>query len=166
MSKLLTIIIASILSVASYAEDGWTVEKDRIYTHGSTVHGHKFGYFKDKEWCDHDLIFIEWSTYEKGLEAFEGVDAKIAISLNGKEASTIMPSTLVDTAEFVNISTLAIFKTIILSKKLSKDIRESTSIELTFVGPDDLVSKLDIKSDVFNTTGLTTAYSKIDNSCR
>jgi len=64
------------------------------------------------------------------------------------------------------ITTLAIFKTIILSKKLSKDIRESTSIELTFVGPDDLVSKLDIKSDVFNTTGLTTAYSKIDNSCR
>ena len=43
MSKLLTILIASILSVASYAEDGWTVEKDRIYTHGSTVHGHKFG---------------------------------------------------------------------------------------------------------------------------
>jgi hypothetical protein len=166
MKKLLTVLLVSILSVASYAEDGWTVEKDRIYTHGTTVYGHKFGYFKDKEWCDHDLIFIEWSTYEKGLEAFEGVDAKIAISLNGKEASTIMPSTLVDTAEFVNISTLAIFKTIILSKELSKDIRESDSIELQFVGPNDLINKLDIKSDVFNTAGLLEAYSKIDNSCK
>jgi hypothetical protein len=131
------------------------------------VHGHKFGYFKDKEWCDHDLIFIEWSTYEKGLEAFEGVDAKVAISLNEKEVSAIMPSTLVDTAEFVvNLSTLAIFKTIILSKELSKDIRESDSVELTFVGPDDLVSKLDIKSDTFNTAGLVAAYSKLDNSCK
>jgi len=166
MKKLLAVLLVSILSVASYAEDGWTVEKDRIYTHGSTVHGHKFGYFKDQEWCDHDLIFIEWSTYEKGLEAFEGVDAKIAISLNGKESSTIMPSTLVDTAEFVNISTLAIFKTIILSKELSKDIRESDSIELQFVGPNDLINKLDIKSDVFNTAGLLEAYSKIDNSCK
>jgi len=166
MKKLLTLLISSALTVHSYADSNWTIEVDRIYTNGTTVYGHKFGYFKDKEWCDHDLIFIEWSTYEKGLEAFEGVDAKIAISLNGKEASTIMPSTLVGTAEFVNISTLAIFKTIILSKELSKDIRVSNSIKLSFVGPENLVSKLDIKSDVFNTTGLTTAYSKIDNSCK
>jgi hypothetical protein len=166
MKKLLTLLISSALTVHSYADSNWTIEVDRIYTHGSTVHGHKFGYFKDQEWCDHDLIFIEWSTYEKGLEAFEGVDAKIAISLNGKEASTIMPSTLVDTAEFVNISTLAIFKTIILSKELSKDIRESDSIELQFVGPNDLINKLDIKSDVFNITGLSAAYLSIDNSCK
>jgi len=166
MKKLLAVLLVSILSVASYAEDGWTVEKDRIYTHGSTVHGHKFGYFKDKEYCGNDLIYIQWSTYEDGLKEFEGIDAKIAISLNGKEASTIMPSTLVDTAEFVNISTLAIFKTIILSKELSKDIRESDSIELQFVGPNDLINKLDIKSDVFNTAGLLEAYSKIDNSCK
>jgi len=159
-------LISSALTVHSYADSNWTIEVDRIYTNGTTVYGHKFGYFKDKEWCDHDLIFIEWSTYEKGLEAFEGVDAKIAISLNGKEASTIMPSTLVDTAEFVNISTLAIFKTIILSKELSKDIRESDSIELQFVGPNDLINKLDIKSDVFNITGLSAAYLSIDNSCK
>ena len=56
MKKLLTVLLVSILSVASYAEDEWTVEKDRIYTHGSTVHGHKFGYFKDKEYCGNDLI--------------------------------------------------------------------------------------------------------------
>jgi len=166
MKKLLTLLISSALTVHSYADSNWTIEVDRIYTNGTTVYGHKFGYFKDKEWCDHDLIFIEWSTYEKGLEAFEGVDAKIAISLNGKEASTIMPSTLVDTAEFVNISTLAIFKTIILSKELSKDIRESDSIELQFVGPNDLINKLDIKSDVFNITGLSAAYLSIDNSCK
>jgi hypothetical protein len=61
---------------------------------------------------------------------------------------------------------LAIFKTIILSKELSKDIRESDSIELQFVGPNDLINKLDIKSDVFNTAGLLEAYSKIDNSCK
>jgi len=28
-----------------------------------------------------------------------------------------------------------------------------------------LTSKLDIKSDTFDTTGLATAYSKFDNSC-
>ena len=166
MEKLLTVLLVSILSVTSYAEDGWVVEKDTIYTHGTTVHGHKFGYFKDKEYCDNDLIYLQWSTYEDGLKEFEGVDAKIAIRLNGKdEVVLVMPSTLMSTAKFPALMTIGIFKTILFSKELSKDIRESQSIEFTFVGPEDLASKLDIKSDTFDTTGLATAYSKFDNSC-
>jgi len=166
MEKLLTVLLVSILSVTSYAEDGWVVEKDTIYTHGTTVHGHKFGYFKDKEYCDNDLIYLQWSTYEDGLKEFEGVDAKIAIRLNGKdEVVLVMPSTLMSTAKFPALMTIGIFKTILFSKELSKDIRESQSIEFTFVGPEDLASKLDIKSDTFDTTGLAEAYSKFDNSC-
>ena len=166
MKNLLTVLLVSILSVASYAEDRWTVEKDTIYTHGSTVHGHKFGYFKDKEYCGNDLIYIQWSTYEEGLKEFEGIDAKIAIRINGEdEVITVMPSTLMSTAKFPALMTIGDFRTILYSKELSKDIRESQSIEFTFVGPEDLTSKLDIKSDTFDTTGLATAYSKFDNSC-
>ena len=166
MKNLLTVLLVSILSVASYAEDGWTVEKDTIYTHGSTVHGHKFGYFKDKEYCGNDLIYIQWSTYEDGLKEFEGIDAKIAIRINGEdEVITVMPSTLMSTAKFPALMTIGDFRTILYSKELSKDIRESQSIEFTFVGPEDLTSKLDIKSDTFDTSGLVAAYSKFDNSC-
>ena len=159
-------VLEELEQVSPY-EDRWVIEGDRIYTNGSAVHGHKFGYFKDKEHCGNDSIFIMWSTYEKGLEAFEGIEATIALSLNGKGVGTIViPSTLVATANLTVLSTLAIFKTSIFPKELSKDIRESASIELTFVGPDDLVSKLDIKSDSFNTSGLAAAYSKFDNSCK
>jgi hypothetical protein len=70
------------------------------------------------------------------------------------------------TAKFPVLMTIGDFRTILYSKELSKDIRESDSIELQFVGPDDLVSKLDIKSDTFNTAGLVAAYSKLDNSCK
>ena len=167
MKKILTFLIVLIVTSVVNAEENWTIEEDRIYTNGTTVHGHNFGYFKDKEWCDHDLIFIQWSTYEDGLGAFKGVDAKVALRLNGKdEVVTVMPSTLMGTFKFPALMTLATFKTIIFSKELSKDIRESDSVELTFVGPDDLVSKLDIKSDTFNTAGLVAAYSKLDNSCK
>ncbi len=166
MRKLLVTILVSILSIASYAEDGWTLEKDTIYTHGSTVHSHKFGYFKDTEYCGNDLIYIQWSTYEEGLKEFEGVDAKIAIRINGEdEVITVMPSTLMSTAKFPVLMTIGDFRTILYSKELSKEIRESQNIEFTFVGPEDLVSKLDIKSDVFDTSRLAAAYSKFDNSC-
>ena len=161
-----SLLIALLLPVISYAEDKWTIEKDTIYTHGSTVHGHKFGYFKDKEYCGNDLIYIQWSTYEDGLKEFEGIDAKIAISLNGRDKIIeIISSTLMSTFKFPALMTLGDFRTIIYSKELSKDIRESKSIEFTFVGPEDLIGKLDIKSDTFDTTGLATAYSKFDNSC-
>ena len=167
MKKLITILIALILSVASYAEDGWIVEKDTIYTHGSTVHGHKFGYFKDKKYCGNDLIYLQWSTYEDGLKEFEGVDAKIAIRLNGEdEVVYVIPSALMSTAKFPVLMTIGIFKTIIFSKELSKDIRESQNIEFIFVGPEDLVSKLDIKSDTFDTSGLDAAYSRFNNLCK
>ena len=79
---------------------------------------------------------------------------------------TVMPSTLMSTAKFPALMTIGDFRTILYSKELSKDIRESQSIEFTFVGPDDLVSKLDIKSDTFDTSGLAAAYSKFDNSCK
>jgi len=161
-----SLLIALLLPVISYAEDKWTIEKDTIYTHGSTVHGHKFGYFKDKEYCGNDLIYIQWSTYEEGLKEFEGIDAKIAIRINGEdEVITVMPSTLMTTLKFPVLMTIGDFRTILYSKELSKDIRESKSIEFTFVGPEDLVSKLDIKSDTFDTSGLVAAYSKFDNSC-
>ena len=166
MRKLLVTILVSILSVASYAEDGWTVEKDTMYTNGTTVHGHKLGYFKDKEYCGNDLIYIRWSTYEDGLKEFEGVDAKIAIRINGEdEVIEVMPSTLMSTAKFPVLMTIGDFRTILYSKELSKNIRESQSIEFTFVGPEDLTGKLDIKSDTFDTTGLAVAYSQFDNSC-
>ena len=78
---------------------------------------------------------------------------------------TVMPSTLMSTAKFPALMTIGDFRTILYSKELSKDIRESQSIEFTFVGPEDLTSKLDIKSDTFDTSGLVAAYSNFDNSC-
>ena len=79
---------------------------------------------------------------------------------------TVMPSTLMSTAKFPVLMTIGDFRTILYSKELSKDIRESQSIEFTFVGPENLTGKLDIKSDTFDTTGLAAAYSKFNNSCK
>jgi hypothetical protein len=101
------------------------------------------------------------------LKEFEGIDAKIAIRINGEdEVITVMPSTLMTTLKFPVLMTIGDFRTILYSKELSKDIRESQSIEFTFVGPEDLASKLDIKSDTFDTTGLVVAHPKLDNLCK
>ena len=167
MKKLLTIFLISILTVASFAKEGWEVDGDTIYTHGAIVHGHKFGYFKDDEYCDTDLIFLRWSTYEDGLEEYKGIDAKIEMRLDGSnEVFEVIPSTLMSAYKFPALMTIGEFKTIILSERLSKAIRESDNIEFTFIGPIGLVDKLDIKSDMFDTSGLLEVYEKFDNSCK
>ena len=167
MKKLLIIFLVSILTVASFAKEGWEVDGDTIYTHGAIVHGHKFGYFKDDEYCDTDLIFLRWSTYEDGLEEYKGIDAKIEMRINGSnEVIEVIPSTLMSTYKFPALMTIGEFKTIILSERLSKAIRESDSIEFTFIGPIGLVDKLDIKSDMFDASGLSEVYKKFDNSCK
>jgi len=167
MKKLLIIFLVSILTVASFAKEGWEVDGDTIYTHGAIVHGHKFGYFKDDEYCDTDLIFLRWSTYEDGLKQYKGIDAKIEMRLNGSnEVFEVIPSTLMTTYKFPALMTIGEFKTIILSERLSKAIRESDNIEFTFIGPKGLVDKLDIKSDMFDISGLSEVYKKFDNSCK
>ena len=167
MKKLLIIFLVSILTVASFAKEGWEVDEGTIYTHGTIVHGHKFGYFKDDEYCDTDLIFLRWSTYEDGLKQYKGIDAKIEMRLNGSnEVFEVIPSTLMTTYKFPALMTIGEFKTIILSERLSKAIRESDSIEFTFIGPVGLVDKLDIKSDMFDISGLSEVYKKFDNSCK
>ena len=149
------------------AESNWTVEDNEMYVNGSIVHGHKFGYFKDDEYCDTDLIFLRWSTYEDGLEEYKGIDAKIEMRLNGSnEVFEVIPSTLMVTYKFPALMTIGEFKTIILSERLSKAIRESDNIEFTFIGPKGLVVKLDIKSDMFDASGLSEVYEKFDNSCK
>ena len=167
MAKISVLLALIALTLSTHAEGRWTIGEDRVYTNGTTVDVHKFGYFKDEEWCDYDLVFIEWSTYNDGIEVFKGVDVKVALRLTKeKEVAAVMSATLMNTFNVSTLMTLANFKTVILSKELSEDIRGSSSVELTFVGPDELISKLDIQSDTFDISGLASAYSQLNHSCQ
>ena len=46
INKLVILLIFLITTIVG-AESNWTVEDDEMYVSGNTVHGHKFGYFKD-----------------------------------------------------------------------------------------------------------------------
>jgi len=98
MTKVSVLLALIALTISAHAEGRWTIGEDRVYTNGSIVDVHKFGYFKDEEWCDYDLIFIEWSAYNDGIEALKGVDAKVALRLNGeKEVAAVASATLMNT---------------------------------------------------------------------
>jgi len=165
MKKLLTVLLVSILSVASYAEDGWTVEKDRIHTHGSTVHGHKFGFVKDKgDKCDENLLFISWSTYSSGLEKFEGQDVKVFMDFDGEVTHTTLE--LVSTYNFSDISTWAMFSNVVMPEEFLDIIRKSKSLVVAFSTKNEMTKTLDIQSDTFDIKGFSEKFQQAQNQCK
>jgi len=163
--KLLNILIILILSVPTYAEENWMVRNSEMYVSGNTVHGHKFGYFKDEEWCGKELVFIQWTSYNDGLEKFKGTDVLIELRLNGELIGKI-PATFTAGTKFAELMTIAEFKTILLSDKLADKLKSANEIEVTFAEPKEFVAMLDIKSDTFNTSSFPQAHLQKYNACK
>ena len=164
INKLVILLIFLITTIVG-AKSNWTVEDDEMYVSGNTVHGHKFGYFKDKEWCGKELVFIQWTSYKDGLEKFKGTDMLIELSLNGKAVEKI-PATYTASTKFAELMTIAEFKTIILSNELADKLKSANEIEVTFAEPKEFVAILDIKSDTFNTSSFPEPHLKTYNLCK
>ncbi len=158
---LLMVLTTTIVS----AEGNWAIEEDRIYTNGTTVDGHKFGYFKDEKWCGKELVFIQWTSYEEGLKKFKGTDVLIELRSNGELIDRI-PATFTAGIRFAELMTIAEFKTVLLSNKLANQLKNTKEIEVEFLEPKEFVALLDIKSDTFNTLGFPKVYLQKYNACK
>jgi len=164
INKLVILLIFLITTIVG-AESNWTVEDDEMYVSGNTVHGHKFGYFKDEEWCGKELVFIQWTSYNDGLEKFKGTDVLIELRLNGELIGKI-PATFTAGTKFAELMTIAEFKTILLSDKLADKLKSANEIEVTFAEPKEFVALLDIKTDTFNTSSFPKVHLQKYNACK
>jgi|SaaInlV_100m_DNA_6_1039743.scaffolds.fasta_scaffold22302_2 hypothetical protein len=164
MKKLIMLLMVLTTAIVS-AESNWTVEDNEMYVSGSTVHGHKFGYFKDEKWCGKELVFIQWTSYEEGLEKFKGIDVLIELRSNGELIDKI-PATFTAGIRFAELMTIAEFKTVLLSNNLADQLKNTKEIEVEFVEPKEFVALLDIKSDTFNALGFPKAYLQKYNACK
>jgi hypothetical protein len=166
MKKLLTVLLVLILSVASYAEENWTIDDSNwIYANGNTVHGHKFGFVKDKgDKCDENLLFISWSTYSSGLEKFKGQDVKVFMDFDGEVTHTTL--VLVSTYNFADISTWAMFSNVVMPEEFLDIIRKSKSLVVAFSTKNEMTKTLDIQNDTFDIEGFSEKFQQAQNQCK
>jgi hypothetical protein len=165
MKKILLTLLITLTILPLHTESNWTVEDNEMYVSGNTVHGHKFGYFKDEKWCGKELLFIQWTSYEDGLEKFKGVDVLIELRSNGELIDRI-PATFTAGIRFAELMTIAEFKTVLLSSKLANQLKNTQEIEVKFVEPKGFVELLDIKSDIFDTSNFPKVHLQKYNSCK
>jgi hypothetical protein len=166
MIKIAALLILTILNSASYAEENWTIDDSNwIYANGNTVHGHKFGFVKDKgDKCDENLLFISWSTYSSGLEKFKGQDVKVFMDFDGEVTHTTL--VLVSTYNFADISTWAMFSNVVMPEEFLDIIRKSKSLVVAFSTKNEMTKTLDIQNDTFDIEGFSEKFQQAQNQCK
>ena len=166
MIKVLSILISSIIWLPSYAENNWTIDdNNHVYVNGNTVHGHKFGFIKDKGGrCNDHLLFITWSTYNPNLEKFEGQYAKILMLFDNHNTHT--NAELITAYNFSGVLTLAMFGNVVMPEEFLNIIRESKKLTVIFPNSNEMSEALDIKQDTFGIKGFSEAFNQAQRQCK
>ena len=161
--KFLSFLLLVFLSFSSLSE-GWEVSDDNwMSVRGDTVNSHKFGFVKNTKSCDNHMPFLTWSTYEKGLEEFEGSEVDMEFYFGLKRGIISMELVKVFNTPLMS---LAMFSNVYVSDKFLDFMGRYDNLTINFVGPKELVDKLDIKIDDFNISGFKNTFDQVQTQCK
>ena len=135
----------------------------RYMTNGDTVHGHQFGFIKMIGNCNRDLLWISWSTYEDGIEAFKGSDAIIQLRIGETQIQIEVP--ILSVYNFTPLLKVIGFSNFIAGEKLISLLKKEHTVEVTIIAPKELVAKLDVTTDTFSLNGYTATALKSVEFC-
>lgn len=145
----------------------WTVDPEghvvQYTSHGHTVYGHQFGFVKMAKHCDDDILWVSWSTYKKGLKAYEGTQTSFRFQIG--KTSFELPLPLLSTFNYTPDLTVASFTNFVVNDRFIALLERHTRIQLTIVGPKKLLKKFDIQKDSFGLAGLRQARARAKAMC-
>ncbi|HKK04779.1 MAG TPA: hypothetical protein VKA50_02925 [Gammaproteobacteria bacterium] len=146
----------------------WTVDAHgdfvRYVTHGNTVHGHELGFIKKAGHCNGDILWISWSTYKKGLKAYEGTNATFRFH-TGK-TSFSLPLPLLSTFNFKHLLTAAAFTNFAVNGRFITLLKGHDAIDLIIAGPKKLADRFDVHQDSFSLMGFAQARDDAKAMCQ
>lgn len=168
MIKILLSLLSTLAwlpSTHALLEYDWKIDdNNHVYVNGNTVHGHKFGFIKDKGGrCDGHLLFITWSAYNPDLEKHEGEYAKILMLFDNHNTHTV--AELIAAYKFSDIMTIAMFGNVVMPEEFLNIIKESTKLTIIFPDSNKLSATLDIKKDTFDIKGFAQALQEAQSKC-
>ncbi|MDH5181780.1 MAG: hypothetical protein OEZ39_01345 [Gammaproteobacteria bacterium] len=145
----------------------WSItEQERIVRYivnGTLVHGHEFGFIKNRKDCSKDILWISFSSYDENVKKYVGQDALLRFQAG--ETKFQLALNYLTSFNFTNTLIVTAFTNLIASEKLVNLLQNSRQIEVSIAGPDELVKTFDIKQDTFNLQGFTAARDKAREIC-
>lgn len=162
LNAALLLITAVVISPEAMSSDettenepgGWYIESSlgRTFykTHGEVVHGHEFGFFKPDDSCSADVLWLTFSTYESGLDVFEGEEIRLKLSANDQSIKLSVP--MLGIAELGSMEIL-LFSNWLAGPTLISFLEKHQGLTISIIGPQEIVEQLDITEDYFNLDG-------------
>lgn len=149
--------------------DDWTTllfnDADVVinYTHGSIVHGHRFGFAKLFGSCNTDLFWISWSSGDKEVKKFINTNVLFKFEVDGKAQE--IPIKFLTTYEFPPLMTLLQFTNVEADSSFKEFLQKGKSIGIEIVGPEKVVDHMDVPSDSFSLKGLEESSKSARRLC-
>ncbi|WP_417667566.1 hypothetical protein [Pseudidiomarina sp.] len=145
----------------------WIVSDEHefvIYkTNGKTVHGHEFGFIKQKNSCGTDVLWLSWTTQSNDIQEFEGITPIFQI-IASNETFNINPLYIATSNIITNLSSVS-FTNFIASELLMEALISESSININISSPKEFHDEFDIKSDSFGLSNLIEAREVAYNLC-
>lgn len=158
---------ARVASRLSWNYKDWRVSSHdsfvRYIASGETVFGHQFGFVKMAKNCTQDLIWVSWSTYEKGIESFEGTNVEILFRVGNAQLQREIP--LLYVREVTPLLTVLAFTNAPADSELISQLEKGRKIEVTVTTPRELSGKIDIPKDTFSLDGFIASRLKAKEFC-
>ncbi len=185
MYLLILLFITSLTPSTLYPDEGdwsyktWSVLqlieiKSLLYkSHGNNTYGNVFGFLKRPLNCDNDTLLVWLTAYTfdlegyKALRAFRGGTANLQFRVGDVKFQGLTEISLVESPVLPIV--VVGFSNVTPNEDLIFLLREAgkkgKAIEVTIVGPEELVKKFDEPSDTFNLEGFSKARQKARELC-
>ena len=151
--------------------EDWEVDRYnnivRYSTHGSIVHGHRFGWIKKAGNCDTDILATTISTKKNNKERLydfkgESIDLRINFPQAEGEDSAIINTDLIGVFDFATLK-IAFFGNFIQGQMFDSLMAYFNTIKIEVTNPHKIY--FDIPSDEFSLNGYVAAKLKAKELC-
>ncbi|MFC1776760.1 hypothetical protein ACFL3I_05375 [Pseudomonadota bacterium] len=136
----------------------------RYITHGTITWGHQFGFIKQEGTCEKDLLWMTWSTYEKGIEKFKGEKVEFRIEV-ANEVFTVGID-LTNVHPFTSDIDVALFTNFLANESFIDLLKKGDEISISMVGPPQIVEAFDLPNELFKLSGFSANHLKAVEACK
>jgi len=145
----------------------WEVKErvDRVFyfTHGTAVWGHEFGFFKNIENYNNDILWLTFSSSDEKVKNFIGKPVVILLDIDGEIFEFEINMLNAETMGFTHVM---FFTNMEVDKRLVYALSKGSSVKVQIVEPENLEVLLDIKEDVFDLTGFVKSRKQAGERCK
>jgi len=133
------------------------------FTHGTVVWGHEFGFYKNQDDCETDIMWLTFSSSNEKVKDFIGKEVTVLFNIDEKRFNVELDMLTAGTIGFTHVMYFANW---VAGEQLIDMLMNGSNVKVQIVEPKALEVLLDIKEDEFNLEGFANGRKQAAKMCK